>query len=157
MYFGIGIENYKYDENVGTLWRTAFIFGASFIFTIGKEYKRQRTDTVNCAKQIPMFHFEKIEDFIRFKPLDVVLIGIEMLKEALPISKFVHQKNSIYLLGSESKGLSDKAIKECNHIIQLPGKYSLNVSVAGSIVIFDRMQKLKAIPNFDEEFSPFED
>jgi tRNA (guanosine-2'-O-)-methyltransferase len=40
-YYGIGIENVKTAENVGTLWRSAYILGASFIFTIGKRYKKQ--------------------------------------------------------------------------------------------------------------------
>ena len=35
-YFGIGIINPKSKTNVGSLWRSANILGASFIFTIGK-------------------------------------------------------------------------------------------------------------------------
>ncbi len=33
-YFGIGIIHGKNSENLGTLWRSASILGASFIFTI---------------------------------------------------------------------------------------------------------------------------
>ena len=51
-YFGIGIQNAKTDENIGTLWRSAFIMGASFIFTIGKRYKKQATDTPKSWKNI---------------------------------------------------------------------------------------------------------
>ena len=33
-YFGIGIYKPKTQENIGSLWRTAYILGASFIFFI---------------------------------------------------------------------------------------------------------------------------
>lgn len=36
-YFGIGIFHGKSSENLGTLWRSAAILGADFIFTIGKQ------------------------------------------------------------------------------------------------------------------------
>ncbi len=40
-YFGIGIYQAKRFENVGVLWRGAYQLGASYIFTIGKRYRRQ--------------------------------------------------------------------------------------------------------------------
>lgn len=38
-YFGIGIYHTKNVLNVGTLWRSAHNFGASFIFTVGMRYR----------------------------------------------------------------------------------------------------------------------
>jgi len=38
-FFGIGCENMKNDLNYGTLFRTAQIFNADFIFLIGKSSK----------------------------------------------------------------------------------------------------------------------
>ena len=40
-FFGIGIFHAKNEENIGTLWRSASILGADFIFTIGKPYRHQ--------------------------------------------------------------------------------------------------------------------
>ena len=40
-YFGIGVMGLKYDDNYGTLLRTAQVFGADFIFIIGRRYKKQ--------------------------------------------------------------------------------------------------------------------
>lgn len=34
-YFGIGIENALQTQNIGTIWRSAQIMGADFIFIIG--------------------------------------------------------------------------------------------------------------------------
>lgn len=35
MYFAIGIYHPKTEMNMGTLWRSAYQLGASYIFTIG--------------------------------------------------------------------------------------------------------------------------
>ena len=45
------------------------------------------------------------------------------------------------LLGAEDHGLSKAALARCQHLVQLPGRASLNVAVAGSIVLYDRHAK----------------
>jgi tRNA G18 (ribose-2'-O)-methylase SpoU len=142
-YFGIGIFQGKTVENLGTLWRTADLFGASFIFTIGRRYKHQPTDTFKTTKHIPLYHYETFEQFKLNRPIDCLLIGVELHETSQPIRTFSHPERAIYLLGAEDNGLSKECIKECNRIIQLPGERSMNVAVAGSIVMFDRINKLK--------------
>lgn len=141
-YFAIGIEKIKNEINIGTLWRSANILGASFIFTIGKRYKRQASDTMESWRHIPLYHYDNIDDFYKSGlPYDCQLVGIELDDSATPIKKFTHPQRAIYLLGAEDNGLSKEAVKRCHHIIVLPGDHSMNVSVAGSIVLFDRIQK----------------
>lgn len=43
-YFGIGIYGPKMTKNIGIFWRTTDIFGADFMFTIGKRYETMRSD-----------------------------------------------------------------------------------------------------------------
>lgn len=140
-YFGIGIFQNKTVENLGTLWRTAGLFGASFVFTIGRRYKSQPTDTMKTIKHIPLYHYDNFEHFNKNRPMDCVLIGIELHEKSIPIKIFSHPERAIYLLGAEDNGLSSECIDKCQQIVQLPGEYSMNVAVAGSIVIFDRNQK----------------
>lgn len=140
-YFGIGIENTKCEFNVGTLYRSAFILGASFIFTIGKRYKHQASDTVKSWKSIPLYQHESFKEFYQTIPYDCRLIGIELDERAYQIRNFVHPQRAIYLLGAEDNGLSGEALSKCHDIIQLPGNYCMNVSVAGSIVMYDRLSK----------------
>ncbi len=45
------------------------------------------------------------------------------------------------LLGSERDGMSQKALEYCADVVQIPLEFSLNVSVAGSIVLYDRLLK----------------
>lgn len=140
-YFGIGIQNTKNEINVGTLWRSAAIMGASFIFTIGKRYKRQASDTQKAWRHIPLLHYNTFEEFYRMLPYDCRLIGVELDKKSVPVERFVHPERCIYLLGAEDHGLTKEAIEKCHALIQLPGIHCMNVSVAGSIAMYDRIAK----------------
>lgn len=141
-YFGIGIYNGKTAENIGTLWRTANLFGASFIFTVAGRYKKHATDTMNTPKHIPLYNYETFDLFKKNMPSDCLLVGIELHGSAVPIKEFKHPERCIYLLGGEDSGLSNEVITSCHKLVQLPGDYSMNVAVAGSIVMFDRINKL---------------
>lgn len=137
-YFGIGIENTKTGMNVGTLWRSAHLLGASFIFTIGKRYKMQASDTTKAWKSVPLFSYESFEDFYASLPHDCQVIGVELDPKAIPLSDFSHPERCVYLLGAEDHGLSRKALEKCHKLVVLPGKYSMNVATAGSIVMYSR-------------------
>ena len=51
---------------------------------------------------------------------------------------FEHPRRCVYLLGAEDSGLSKQAIAKCHFLIKFKSQKSLNVSVAGSIVLYDR-------------------
>jgi len=140
-YFGIGVMGLKYDENYGTLLRTAQVFGADFIFIIGRRYKKQPSDSMNSWKHIPLFEYDDFDDFYKHLPYKSKLIAIEITDDAIPIQNYKHPKSACYLLGSEDWGIPEEALAKCDAIVYLPGEKSLNVSVAGSIVLFDRLQK----------------
>lgn len=141
-FFAIGIYHTKTEVNVGTLWRSASIFGATFIFTIGKRYKKQSSDTMKSWKHIPLFHYETFEEFYRSLPHDCRLTGIELDNRAIDLKNYSHPERCVYLLGAEDHGLNELTIQKCHDLIKLPGEFSMNVSVAGSIVMYDRITKL---------------
>ncbi len=138
---GIGVECMKNNLNYGTLFRTAQIFDADFIFLIGKRFKKQCSDTMKSFKHIPLFEYTDFDDFNNHRPYGCILVGIEMSDNAIMLNEFIHPKQACYLLGAEDHGLSNNATKHCQAIVKLPGERSLNVSVAGSIVIYDRIIK----------------
>jgi tRNA G18 (ribose-2'-O)-methylase SpoU len=140
-YFGIGIYQPKTSENIGTLWRSAMNFGASFMFTVGARCMiRQASDTVLAFRHIPFFVYPSMDSFIQ--PTDCFLIGIEQCEKSISIEKFVHPERACYILGAEDHGLPEKVIEYCTGgIIQIATPMCLNVAVAGSIVMFDRNSK----------------
>jgi len=141
-YYGIGVECMKHSVNYGTLFRTALILDANFVFLIGKRFKKQASDVLNTWKHIPLFEYDNIKQFNNNRPYDCPLIGIEMEENSTFIEDFYHPRNAMYLLGSEDNGLSNSALKICNTLVRLQGDKSLNVAVAGSIVLYDRISKL---------------
>lgn len=140
-YFGIGCFGMKTDMNYGSLFRTAQIFGADFIFLIGPRFKKQSTDTVASYRNMPLYEFKTFEEFNDHRPYDCKLIGVELTESARKIETFNHPKQAIYLLGAEDHGLPKRILDYCQHVIALPGESSLNVAVAGSIVLYDRIIK----------------
>jgi len=137
-FFGIGIQNGKTPENLGVLWRSAQNLGASFIFTIGNRYAKQACDTHDAVKAIPYFHYMTFEDFFNNIPKGARIVGIELTDQAKSLETFNHPRRCVYLLGAEDHGLSKEAIKKSHFLVKFNSKLSLNVSVAGSIVLYDR-------------------
>ena len=137
-FFGIGIQNGKTPENLGVLWRSAQNMGASFIFTIGNRYAKQACDTHNAVKSMPYYHYEYFDDFFTHLPKGTMLVGVEKSEKAEPLETFKHPKRCVYLLGAEDHGLSKKAIEKSHFLVKFKSVLSLNVAVAGSIVLYDR-------------------
>jgi len=137
-FFGIGIQNGKTPENLGVLWRSAQNMGASFIFTIGNRYAKQACDTHNAVKSMPYFHYATFDDFFAHIPKGAMLVGVEKTAQAESLETFKHPKRCVYLLGAEDHGLSKKAIEKSHFLVQFTSELSLNVAVAGSIIMYDR-------------------
>ena len=140
-YFAIGIYNSKTPDNLGTLWRSAWNFGAAYIFTIGKRYDRQPSDTINVSKHIPLFQYKRWEDFDAARPHDCPLIAVEQSEKSIDLTTASHPERAIYLLGAEDNGLSPVILKRCQSILHIPTLSCINVAVAGSIVMYDRKAK----------------
>ncbi len=137
-FFGIGIQNGKTPENLGVLWRTAQNLGASFIFTIGNRYAKQASDTHNAVKAMPYYHYDTFEEFYKYLPKGARLVGVEMHETSEQLETFEHPRRCVYLLGAEDHGLSKDAIEKSHFLVEFPSTLSLNVAVAGSIVLYDR-------------------
>lgn len=139
-YFGIGVYHPKTEENIGTLWRSAYAFGASCIFVIGRRYRHQASDTVKAPLSIPMYEFQTLEEFEARKPWNCQTVCIEITKEAKSLVNVNHYDRTFYVLGAEDKGLPASFMKG-KSVIQIPTKVCLNVAVAGSIIMYDRISK----------------
>lgn len=140
-FFGIGVWHPKREQNIGTLWRSANIMGASFIFTVGRRYKQQNSDTPKTPRHIPLIHYSDIEDLYPHLPHGCRLVGIEILESATALEDFRHPQQVAYILGAEDHGLPGEVLRKCHEIVRLRGDRCLNVAVAGSIVMYDRMNQ----------------
>lgn len=57
-----------------------------------------------------------------------------------------HPLRALYLLGAEDHGLPPEVLARCHEVVQVPSPspYSLNVAVAGSLVLYDRYRAATA-------------
>lgn len=141
MPFAIGIEYPKREVNIGTLLRSAWNFNASMVFTVGRRYQKQSSDTVNAFAKIPILHFNTWQEYKDHAPMEWIHIGVELTKDASNVKTFIHPKQCVYVLGPEDGSISPDALKLCKYTVIIPSKRCLNVSVAGSIIMYDRTLK----------------
>ena len=139
-YFGIGVEGISKPFNVGNVMRTAHAFGAGFMFTIASQYKYAASDTAKTHESVPFFAFD--EPSLMILPKDCSLVGIELMDDAIDLPIFAHPLNAAYVLGPERGTLSPELTDRCNHIVKIPTRFSINLGVAGAIVLYDRMRML---------------
>lgn len=138
-YFEIGVYHPRSSDNIGTLWRTAYQLGAAGIFTIGRPYRQQTSDTQHASYEIPLRNFPTFDMFLANRPVGAQLIGVEMGGE--PLAGYIHPERAVYLLGSEANGLPAMVLQQCNAVVTLEHvRYaSYNLAVAGSIVLYHRL------------------
>ena len=140
-FFAVGIERTKNPLNVGGLWRSAHAFGAAFIFTIGRRYRHEASDTTKAWKHVPLYHYDTFGEFHAHMPKECRLVGLETGSDPDAIRRYGHPERAVYLLGAEDSGLSHEAMAQCHDLLTLPGDRCLNVAVAGGIALFDRWSK----------------
>lgn len=146
-YFGIGVEGISKAMNVGSLFRTAHAFGASFVFTVGAVYQRSdggRSDTSDTPGHIPFYSFPDTSSLLLPEGCD--LVGVELLDEAAELPSFRHPRQAAYILGPERGELSDDILERCAFTVKIPTSFCVNVGVAGAILMYDRQINLGRFP-----------
>lgn len=150
-FYGIGIVGSKTPINVGTLWRSAGILGASFMFTAGRRYPQQASDTIKAWKHTPFFEFDCADELFNAIPKGCMPVAVEM--DGKPLETLVHPERAVYILGAEDTGVPERVLRRCAYKVTIPGYHSLNVAVAGSIVLYDRLAKQGAVAQSVERLS----
>jgi len=79
--------------------------------------------------------------FFEHLPKGVRIVGVEKDDRATQLEDFNHPRRCVYLLGAEDHGLTKEAIEKSHFLVQFKSEYSLNVAIAGSIVLYDRSRK----------------
>lgn len=137
-YAGIGVYHPKAEVNIGTLVRSARAFDAAFVFTIGRRYGKQKSST-SAERHIPVLHYEDDAAWRDSMPTDAELVAVEV-GGPYTLETFVHPERAVYLLGPEDGTLPESFLSSCQ-VVSIPTRYCLNVSTAGSIVLYDRAAK----------------
>lgn len=146
-YFAIGVEGISKAMNLGSVMRTAHAFGASFVFTVGAVYERERgraADTADTPASVPLYEYADVAAMAL--PRDCAVVGVEITPDAVDLPSFTHPRCAAYVLGAERGGLSPAMLARCRHVVKIPTKFSINLALAGALVMYDRLITLGRFP-----------
>ncbi len=117
-YFGIGVERISKPMNVGSLFRSAHAFGASFVFTVAEDYSRREgglSDTSDAPDHLPLYSYPDVASMEL--PEGCRLVGIELLDEAIELPSFRLPVRAAYVLGPERGILSPDLVERCEFVV----------------------------------------
>lgn len=95
------------------------------------------TDTSASTNHLPLYEFGSIDEMVL--PKGCRLVGIELTDDSIELPSFKHPDRCAYVLGPERGSLSPAMQERCDFIVKIPTKFCVNVSVAGAIVLYDRI------------------
>lgn len=141
-YFGVGVEGLSKSVNASNLFRTAHAFGGRFVFTIRATDTAHDAmlDTSRAIENMPYYAWGSVEEMVL--PKGCQLVGVELIEGAVDLPSFKHPANAAYVLGAERGSLSPALLERCDHVVKIPAQFCVNVAIAGSIVMYDRMLTL---------------
>ena len=138
-YFGIGVEQVSKPMNFGNLSRTAYGFGASFVFTVAatEAVVDPASDTGASYDHMPWYAFDAPHELQL--PTGCALVGVERTDDAIELPSFRHPQRAAYVLGPEGGSLSAELTERAEFVVKIPTRFCLNVATAGAVVMYDRL------------------
>jgi 23S rRNA (guanosine2251-2'-O)-methyltransferase len=141
----IYISDATYEHNIGAIIRSAEVSGVNAVI-LPKDIKITPTvarASVGALFHIPIMHEAIFNSIKKFKDNGFQIIGIE--RDGTRYFDADLTGKTMFIIGGEDKSLSDAIRKKCDLIAEIPqlGKVnSLNMSVAASIVMFERLKQI---------------
>lgn len=139
-YCVIGLDNPKFDINVGSAMRAAKCYGVNHVVMSGRRVKSGRTDTMNAVKDIPLIRTDNLHKMI---PYNCVPIAVDLVFDAIPLQDFGHPQRGFYIFGAEDATLGKRILSWCKHKIYIPTDGCMNLAATINVVLYDRMIKLE--------------
>lgn len=138
-YFAVGVEGVSKARNLGAVMRTGHAFGAQFVFTVGAAHAARemfQTDTAKTALNLPYYDWSSLDEVAL--PRGCQLVGVELTDDAIDLPSFRHPHAAAYVMGPERGDLSAPMLARCSHVVKIPTRFCVNLSVAAAVVLYDR-------------------
>jgi len=142
--------NFRIDDNLGYLIRTAACFGASCINVIGSipERKRIFNSSGSLIDYVKINQFKTPRDFLnKMKETKTKIICAELVQEAKSIYNynFNFDNNICLVVGNETSGIPADILNVAEKVyIPMPGfGFCLNTSQAANIILFEATKQFE--------------
>lgn len=137
-YACIGLDNPKFDLNVGGVLRASGCYGAAMVMIGGGRFKREPTDTMAAFRHIPVVCLDDVMSSI---PYDCIPVAVDLLPGATPLPEYRHPERAFYLFGAEDATLGERIVSRCRDVIYVPTNRCMNLAATVNVVLYDRAAK----------------
>ena len=146
------LDNIRSLSNIGSIFRTSDAFLVEEIILCGitaqPPHREIQKTALGATETVKWSHNKSVEDAItKLKNDNYIVCSVEQTSDSVDLNSFKIDANKKYalILGNEVSGVSEAAINLSNYCVELEqhgSKHSLNVSVCGSIYIWEFYKKL---------------
>jgi tRNA G18 (ribose-2'-O)-methylase SpoU len=141
----IAAHDISKEHNVGSLVRTAHAVAAEEVLLVG-----EREWNVEAARTAELYtsvvHLPSTEDLLRhLEERDYSLVAVELGASSVSLFEASYPQRPCFLLGAELGGVPAALLARAELVVEIPQwglVPSLNLAVAGSIVVYDYLAKL---------------
>ena len=143
--FAIAGWNTTKEHNVGSLVRTAHAVAASELLLVGeREWNVEAARTAELYTKVTHLpDVRALRDHLEDQGLR--LVAVELDDRSVGLFEAEYPENPCFLLGAEIGGVPEELLDAAELVVQIPQwglVPSLNLAVAGSIVVYDYLAKL---------------
>lgn len=136
-------------DNIGALIRLADNIGATEVCFLGREEEHRlgkiRRAAASSRDNIK-WYFSEETDLRKIVPEGKTIVAIETADNATCIYETELPENVAFIVGSESHGLSDELLAQCDKVVYIPvpgPTRSLNVSHAAAVALFEWQRQMQ--------------
>lgn len=136
--FGVAIENFAHDLNIGSVVRTANAFAAAEVHIVGRRRWNRRGAMVTDRYQHIRHHADAQALAGWAGERGLTLIGVDNLPGAIPLETYDLPRKCVLLFGQEGPGLSEQAHAACADVLsiaQFGSTRSINAGAAAAIAM----------------------
>ena len=137
-------------DNIGAMIRLADNIGASEICFLGKEDEHRLGKVRRAAassRDNIRWYFSEETDLHKIVPEGKTIVAIETADNATCIYDTQLPENVAFIVGSESHGLSNELLSQCDMVVYIPvpgPTRSLNVSHAAAVALFEWQRQMRS-------------
>lgn len=137
-YAAIGLVGCKNKHNSAGALRAAQCYGANLIAIQGNRLPNGAANTMQAQRHIPTLLGD---DIFALQPYDCQAVAIELVDGAKSLVDFVHPQRAMYIFGPEDGSIPTRIVERCQHVIQVPTSFCMNLSATVNVVLYDRVAK----------------
>ena len=146
--------NFRVDDNLGYLVRSAACFGAERLYVVGHvpERSRIKAPSGSLIDYVEILSFSTPRDFLdHTKSKGIQIVAAELVEQATPVASyaFSFDRPMCLVVGNEESGVPSEIIANSDVVyIDMPGVgYCLNTSQAANILLYEAAKQYKRALN----------